>query len=641
MENLYTNLDSFRPCAVPLITVDPYFSIWSFEDKLYSDYTRHWSGRANPMFAGVIINDCFYSVMGHPFSKPLVKSRTLRHLEQKSLNITPLRTEYIFENEALELTLSFLSPLILNRFDIMSRPVSYMEYNIKRKTDEDIKLKFVFGISAQCCVDVPGQKVRFGKTSVSTYMGNDKQNILSKTGDDVCIDWGYLHISEPDAKLVNMIDVSHKYKLGFNELDFSKAYNAYADNPVLLVEKDDEKGFLALAYDEINPIEYLGDRLNEYYTEYFASFGEMFVSSVKEYEAIKETAFKYEEKLLNDFKPFGKKYTDICSLAFRQAVAAHKLVKDKDGNLLFLSKECHSNGCIGTMDITYPSMPLFLKYNPSLVLGMLRPIVKYAKGDSWKYDFAPHDLGQYPKANGQVYTDLGEEFHMPVEECGNALITLAAIKRAGFGDDFIDENKDIFKLWADYLVKYGYMPENQLCTDDFSGHIKNNCNLSLKAIIGIAAYSYLYNDNSYMDIAKKMAKDWEKDASNDLATRLSFDVKDSWSLKYNIIWDKIFGFGLFSEETYEKEIKLYSNNMNRYGVPLGYSYSYSKLDWMFWTTVMTDNKDYFEKIVDAAYLRICETCDRAPMGDWYDTVDSLEYCFRNRSVVGGIFINLI
>ncbi len=641
MENLYTNPDNFRPAAIPLITVDPYFSIWSFEDKLYSDYTRHWSGRANPIFAGVIIDNCFYNVMGHPFSKPLVKSRTLRHLEQKSVNITPLKTKYIFENDAIELELTFLSPLVLNRLDIMARPVSYIEYKIRRKTDEAGDIKFVLGVSAQCCVDVPGQKVRFGKTSCSAYMGNDKQNILSKTGDDVCIDWGYLHISEPEAKLVNMIDVSHKYELSYKELDFSKIYNAYGDNAVLLVEKEDEKGFVALGYDEINPIEYLGDRLNEYYTEHFSSFGEMFVSSVKEFEAIKKIASDYEQELLDDFAAYGKKYADICSLAFRQAVAAHKLVKDKEGNLLFLSKECHSNGCIGTMDITYPSMPLFLKYNPSLVLGMLRPIVKYASGDGWKYDFAPHDLGQYPKANGQVYTDLGEEFHMPVEECGNALITLAAIKRAGCGKEFAQENKAIFKLWADYLVKHGYMPENQLCTDDFSGHINNNCNLSLKAILGIASFSYIYGDEPYMEIAKKMAKDWVVDSSNGVASMLSFDIKDSWSLKYNIIWDKIFGFGLFPEEVYEKEIRLYSNNMNRYGVPLGNSYAYSKLDWMFWTTVMTDNKEYFDKIVDSAYLRICETPDRAPMGDWYDTIDSLEHCFRNRSVVGGIYINLI
>jgi len=641
MNKINTNTNCFRPVAVPLITVDPYFSIWSFEDKLYSDYTRHWSGRANPVFAGVIIDDCYYSVMGHPFSKPLVKSRTLRHLEQTSLNITPLKTEYIFENDSIELSLSFLSPLVLNRLDIMSRPVSYVEYNVKRKTDDDFKFKFVFGVSAQCCVDVPGQRVSFGRTDVSSYMGNAEQNVLSKTGDDICIDWGYLHISDPQAKLVNMIDVSHKYALAYTELDFSKDYNAYGDNPVLLVEKDDEKGFLAIGYDEISPIEYMGDKLNEYYTDYFNTFGEMFKASVEQYESVKQIASEYEQELLGDFKPYGEKYTDICSLAFRQAVAAHKLVKDKDGNILFLSKECHSNGCIGTMDVTYPSMPLFLKYNPSLALGMLRPIVKYAQSDGWNHDFAPHDLGQYPKANGQVYTSVGEEFHMPVEECGNALIVLAAVKRAGIGEEFINENKDIFKLWADYLVDHGYMPENQLCTDDFSGHLENNCNLSLKAIIGIASYCYLYGDTAYMDIAKKMASDWVADASNDYATKLTFDIDDSWSLKYNIIWDKIFGFNLFPEEVYEREVKLYMQNMNRYGVPLADRFTYSKLDWMFWTTAMSDNKDYFNKIVDAAYARICETPDRAPIGDWYDTVDALEYCFRNRTVVGGIYINLI
>lgn len=57
------NKMEFRPGAVPLITVDPYFSIWSVNDKLYEGATRHWTGRRNPMTAGIILDGKFYMLM--------------------------------------------------------------------------------------------------------------------------------------------------------------------------------------------------------------------------------------------------------------------------------------------------------------------------------------------------------------------------------------------------------------------------------------------------------------------------------------------------------------------------------------------------------------------------------------------------
>ncbi len=77
---------------------------------------------------------------------------------------------------------------------------------------------------------------------------------------------------------------------------------------------------------------------------------------------------------------------------------------------------------------------------------------------------------------------------MPVEECGNMLISLYAVIKYGGNRDVADKNKQILKQWADYLVKYGYDPGEQLCTDDFASHMAHNCNLSIKAILGIAAY---------------------------------------------------------------------------------------------------------------------------------------------------------
>jgi hypothetical protein len=232
---------------------------------------------------------------------------------------------------------------------------------------------------------------------------------------------------------------------------------------------------------------------------------------------------------------------------------------------------------------------------------------------------------------------------MPVEEAGNMLLCLAAVKKYFGGDQTLfDNDKELMKQWADYLVKYGYDPENQLCTDDFAGHLARNCNLSLKAILGIAAYSELSGDASYMDIAREYAKNWEKDAkASHEGTRLTFDNENGWSLKYNIVWDSLLGYNLFSEEVKKNEIKVYLSKLNRYGVPLDSRSDYTKIDWLMWSTCIWNDPEYFDQVCEAITNMLNETTDRVPMTDWYDTQTGEYLAFINRSVVGGLFINLL
>jgi hypothetical protein len=204
------------------------------------------------------------------------------------------------------------------------------------------------------------------------------------------------------------------------------------------------------------------------------------------------------------------------------------------------------------------------------------------------------------------------------------------------------ENKELIKSWADYLVNNGYDPGNQLCTDDFAGHLSHNCNLSLKAILAIAAYSMLSGDDSYLDIAKKYAADWKRDAkSENSATRLVFDNPDGWSLKYNMVWDNLLDFHIFSDDVKKKEIELYKTKMNRYGVPLDSRADYTKLDWLMWSTCIYDDRDYFDKVCESIVNMINETPDRVPLIDWYYSSTAQHIMFQNRTVVGGLFINLL
>lgn len=161
-----------------------------------------------------------------------------------------------------------------------------------------------------------------------------------------------------------------------------------------------------------------------------------------------------DERVLSDARAVGgDDYALIAAASWRHVFGAHKLIATPNGEPALLSKECDSNGCIGTVDLSYPSSPIFVKYNPELVNALCRPIMEFASMPVWEYDFAPHDVGRYPYATGQIYDLVSEprqgevlplyymypagagiysgRNQMPVEENGNMLIMLAAALDAG------------------------------------------------------------------------------------------------------------------------------------------------------------------------------------------------------------------
>ena len=322
MQNTKQKKSDFRASAVPLVTVDPYFSIWSFSDTLYGDATRHWTGRENRMNAGIIIDNTYYSLMGTFHSSKRQVFSGLEVIEQKSINISPLITTYEFENELARVKLEFITPLLLREIDILSRPLSYIEYTVEIKDKNVHDVRFYFDISPECCVTDWTQEVELKSSEFGIFCGNTEQKVLGRTGDNICIDWGYLHLIHKDARFIQRGIDLYKCRFVMSEADTKKTYNAFNEAVVMAVVTEEMSGVIAIAYDDIKSIEYFGTHLDDFYKESDGSFNNMVKNAVSQYREIKKKCVLFSEELSEEASKVSTEYEKIISLIYRQVIAA-------------------------------------------------------------------------------------------------------------------------------------------------------------------------------------------------------------------------------------------------------------------------------------------------------------------------------
>ena len=581
---------------------------------------------------------------------------------QKSVSLSATQTHYNFTCGPVDLKIQFVSPLLPGDLDLLSRPVNYINYEVVSNDGATHDVQVYFETTPEWAVNEPTQEVKVtkGQTGNVSFVkaGTTEQPILEKQGDNIRIDWGYAYLAAKQSKTSTVsIGDYFEAKEAFAKHGQVQSKNELTAKPVQqmpamvcidnlgTVSSKASSGYVMIAYDDLESIQYFGDNLKGWWTKGgTVTINDALQSAVSEHDQVMNRCAEFDNQLWDEtVNAGGKNYADLCVLAFRQSIAAHKLVKDKQGNILFLSKENFSNGSIGTVDVTYPSAPLFLKYNPDLLKGMLNPIFYFSESGKWKKPFAAHDVGTYPLANGQTYGG-----DMPVEECGNMVILTAAIAQIEGNAEYAEKHWDVLTIWANYLLENGLDPENQLCTDDFAGHFAHNVNLSVKAIMGIAGYGKLAGmlgktdiAEKYTSAAKEMATKWVDMADDGDHYRLTFDQPGTWSQKYNLVWDKLLDLGIFPKAVSQKEVAYYLTKQNAYGLPLDNRRTYTKSDWIIWTATLADDKATFEKFIDPVHRFVTETPDRVPMSDWYETPDAKKVGFQARSVVGGYFIKLL
>ncbi len=661
---------TLRPPAVPLVVNDPYLSLWSATDELTASWTTHWTGTKQAMSGMLRIDGQPYRFLGLMTRHYGVE---VLPMQQISVEVLPTRTIYQFEAARLHLTLTFMTALLPYDLDLLSRPVTYLDVQIEATDGSAHQVDLYLDLSAEWVVNTDEQRVIWGRHRLDgrdlLWMGSTDQDILAKSGDDLRIDWGYLYTAAVG-------DATHSSALGSDTVtrplfaqtgtlptqdatDMPRPVDNRPPTPVVAwafplgsVDAQPVSRQLVIAYDDIFSVEYMYRKLRPYWRRNGMDAAGLVSAALADYASLRQRCEAFDDELMDDLRASGgEAYARLAALAFRQCIAAHKLVADLDGTPLFFSKENFSNGCMDTVDVTYPSSPFFLLFNPDLLAGQLTPILDYASSARWPFAYAPHDIGRYPIGNGQVYgggekSDLNQ---MPVEECGNMLLLVTALCQARSDVSYAERYWETLSQWANYLSEHGLDPENQLCTDDFAGHLAHNVNLSLKAILALGGFASLCQQRGldeeaqrYRAQAETMARQWQDMADDGDHYRLTFDQPGTWSQKYNLVWDTLLGLNLFPAEVAQKEIAYYLRQQGRYGLPLDNRSAYTKLDWIVWAASLSQTDADFQAFIEPIFTWLNETESRVPLTDWYYTDSGLQAgSFQARSVVGGVFIKLL
>ena len=497
-------------------------------------------------------------------------------------------------------------------------------------------------------------------------VGSRQQPVLKKAGDNLRIDWGYLYLGVPAEQASSTIIAGgEKVRQAFArdgrlpEADDTRMPRAASDDwpvtacafPWARSARSRSRAtfywpmttFIRSSIWAPGSVPIGGDNGMD--------AGVLLHTAAEQYAGLRKRCQAFDERLMADLtRVGGAGYARLCTLSYREALGGHKLAAAPDGRPLLFPKECFSNGCIATVDVTYPAAPIFMLLSNDLLKASVTPVLDYAATRRWRFPFAPHDLGTYPKANGQVYGggERTEDNQMPVEESGNLLIVAAVICQLDGNTAYVEKYWPQLARWAEYLKQKGLDPPNQLCTDDFAGHLAHNANLSVKAIMALGAYAKMCamagrEDEAarYRRTAESFAAKWVKLADDGDHFRLAFNRPGTWSQKYNLVWDRLLGLNLFPAEVAAKEIAFYKTKLKRFGLPLDNRAAYTKTDWTVWTATLAASPADFETLMNPVYDFVSHTPQRVPLTDWYWTENARMQGFQARPVIGGVFIKML
>ena len=603
-------------------------------------------------------------------------------MQQTALRVQPTQTIATFTSDAITLTVTFTQPAFADDQLASSREHVYITMNVSSNDGNKHSVQLYIDAASDLVVSYPSSpndavtwadvSQPLGRLKAKTHgymMKVDGAKPFAFTGDSTRPNWGTLYFAanspaylDSTAASVNASRSAFVSNTALPAFDTNMprvSLGAGANTPVIaftfdvsVTADDDNSAVAVLFYDEGPTISFFDVPMSPYWSHQYASPIAATVAAILDYDTIKARADAYDADLIDAATYLSnEEYATLLALAHRQVLGASVTVwnEDKQTPWCFI-KEMSTGGAMSTVDVLFPGAPLYIAIAPETLKLMLWPIMSWSNNetsDKVTISWAPHDLGGYPIADANA----AAQEEMPLEESGNMLLMLAAIAQRQDGDvAWLVPYQKVLEEWAQFINSTLPDPGEQLCTDDFEGPSPHNANLAVKGVVAMNAYAILLRyfgrfeeADTYDTLASQYAEDWKVYALDPQGSpkhyKQRYDQNDTWSDKYNLIFQYMLGTSAFTDDVRTDEGAYYQSQANTFGIPLDNRHSYQKSDWFSWMgSLAFDNADWQNTIIHFLYQFAHTSPDRQPFADLYDTqTNRLPGGFIARFVMGGLW----
>ncbi|KAH6679358.1 hypothetical protein B0J14DRAFT_296214 [Halenospora varia] len=651
-----------QPPSYPLAVRNPYLSAWMpgpFVANLPSNSPQFWAGQNLTWSVIARVDNTTFNLFGVPDAADGTKSAVVQSAEYTSTH-----SIFILKAGDAKLTLDFFSPVSPSNYLRQSLPFSYLTISASSLTGSNVEVYSDIDNSwTGKAKDSAWNFTIAGETSLFSMWANNTHTYAQNSMDQAL--WGEtIFASRPSNSSTLSLQSGSRAAV---RAQFARNGKLTDDVPswisgsVIALSQDlgtvkaESSVTLAIGYVRETAINYLGTPYTGYYRSQYTTIGSAVSHFLDDYSAAEKESQSMDAEIASkSIQASGTNYSAITTLSLRQAYGGIDLViplstLNKDDIIMFI-KEISSDGNVNTVDIIYPSFPIYYAMDPSYIRLLLEPIMRYLASGRWTQAYAIHDIGSnYPNATGH---DDQKAEEMPIEESGNLLILAYAYTLATGNSSWASQYQSIFQKYADYLSKNSINIALQLSTTDAAGPLANETNLAVKAAVGLKAYGALFNASNCTDIGSAHAKLIFEDGLGTDENKTHFTLQypnneSTYKVIFNLFPDLLLNLSTFPTSAYEMQSSYYPTIHKLGGVALDNRQWWAKSDWNLWCAAVAGDGTK-KMFVDDVWKYMSNGVNRWPFSDrWVVASEGVvgaapaavgrEWALRARPTVGGHF----